>query len=243
MSEKNHTVWEVESLAKKYLTGVRGAIPLAKEQFDVIERLIRLNNKQINSFLDIGCGDGILSSLILSIYHEAEGVLLDISEHMIQAAQEKLHSYKVNLDFIVYDYSNKNWIEKVSHKSTYDVIISGLSIHHQTDNRKKELYNELFNLLNPGGIFINLEHVSSSTSWGSHLFSDCFIDSLYEMHKKENPLTTKEEIAKEFYNRSDKEANILTPVEIQCEWLREIGFNDVDCYFKIYELAIFAGRK
>jgi len=26
-------------------------------------------------------------------------------------------------------------------------------------------------------------------------------------------------------------------------WLQEIGFADVDCYFKIFELALFGGRK
>ena len=38
-------------------------------------------------------------------------------------------------------------------------------------------------------------------------------------------------------------ANILAPVEMQCDWLREIGYEEVDSYFRIYELAVFAGRK
>ena len=42
--------------------------------------------------------------------------------------------------------------------------------------------------------------------------------------------------------RDDKEANILAPVEVQCEWLRECGFEDVDCFFKFFELAVFGGR-
>ncbi len=44
-------------------------------------------------------------------------------------------------------------------------------------------------------------------------------------------------------NRPDKDANILLSVEVQCDWLREIGYEEVDCYFRIYELAVFAGRK
>jgi len=32
-------------------------------------------------------------------------------------------------------------------------------------------------------------------------------------------------------------------LEKQCEWLREIGFNEVDCYMKIFELALFGGIK
>lgn len=243
MSEKNYEVWKTKILAERYLNGVRGAIPLAKEQFDVIRRLIKLNNKSVESFLDIGSGDGILSSVILSAYPEAKGVLLDISEHMINAAKEKLNEFKSNLDFITYDYSDKEWVKEVKHKFPYDVIVSGLSIHHQPDDRKKEIYAEIYGLLDQGGIFINLEHVSSPTNWVSSLFNDCFVDSLFGLHKSKNSDITREQVEEELYNRPDKEANILSPVEEQCNWLRDIEFKDVDCYFKIYELAIFGGRK
>ncbi len=33
------------------------------------------------------------------------------------------------------------------------------------------------------------------------------------------------------------------PTQTQCDWLREIGFEQVDMYFKIPELAIFGGVK
>jgi hypothetical protein len=40
-----------------------------------------------------------------------------------------------------------------------------------------------------------------------------------------------------------KRENILAPVEEQCRWLRLIGFADVDCFLKVFELALFGGRK
>ncbi len=42
---------------------------------------------------------------------------------------------------------------------------------------------------------------------------------------------------------SDKVVNIITSVESQCDWLRDIGFERVDCYQKLFELAIFGGVK
>ena len=41
----------------------------------------------------------------------------------------------------------------------------------------------------------------------------------------------------------DKAANRLAPLETQLAWLREIGFRDVDCYWKQFELAVMAGYK
>jgi hypothetical protein len=40
-----------------------------------------------------------------------------------------------------------------------------------------------------------------------------------------------------------RDANILALVEDQCRWLRQIGFRDVDCFWKYFELAIFGGLK
>lgn len=54
---------------------------------------------------------------------------------------------------------------------------------------------------------------------------------------------SRSEVAETYYYRPDKAAKILTPVELQCQWLREIGFADVDCYLKILELAVFGGRR
>ena len=43
--------------------------------------------------------------------------------------------------------------------------------------------------------------------------------------------------------RPDKADNILERVEEQVKWLREIGFDHADCYFKFLELAVFGGVK
>lgn len=37
--------------------------------------------------------------------------------------------------------------------------------------------------------------------------------------------------------------NRLERVDVQLNWLEEIGFNHVDCYFKWMELAVFGGVK
>lgn len=123
--------------------------------------------------------------------------------------------------------------------SPYDAIVSGLSIHHQPDDRKRAVYGEIFGLLNPGGVFVNIEHVSSPTHWLMSLDHEMFVDSLHRHH----PTQTREEVARLYYDRPDKNANILAPVEAQCAWLRDIGFTDVDCYLKVFEMAVFGGRR
>jgi len=146
-----------------------------------------------------------------------------------------------NLDFVVFDYSDSCWVDKVSHVALFDVVISGFSIHHQPDARKRRIYSEIYDLLKAGGMFLNLEHVLPHSLFVREVFNDVFIDSLYNLHVQQGGKRARAQIASDFYNRPDKDANILAPVEKQCEWLRKISFKDVDCYFKILELSIFGG--
>ena len=192
--------------------------------------------------MDLGSGDGIPTSTILSQYPQAHGVLVDFSQPMLAAAQEKLANYQ-NLTFLQLDYGDPAWIREVEKYIPFSLVVSGSSIHHQPDERKKELYLEIYNLLDWGGIFINTEHVASNSNLGRNLFDEYFIDSLHAWHKNQGVEKSPDEVAGEFYRREDKEANLLAPVEKQCRWLRNIGFADVDCFFKLFELAVFAGRK
>ncbi|HMT22221.1 MAG TPA: hypothetical protein PKE20_13440, partial [Promineifilum sp.] len=62
---RHDVAWQATSLTNAYLEGVRGAIPLATEQIEVIIRLARAAQPNARLFLDLGCGDGILGHALL----------------------------------------------------------------------------------------------------------------------------------------------------------------------------------
>lgn len=243
MSDSTIAAWKSTDLAQAYLTSVRGAVPLADEQIEIMLRLINGLGRPVRTFLDLGCGDGILAAAVLGQHPQARGVLLDFSEPMLEAARSRLQQFALQLSFVLMDYGEPSWAASVAEMAPFDVIVSGYSIHHQPDERKRELYAELFDLLQPGGIFINIEHVASPTTWTAELFDKYFIDALYAYHLNQGGTKSRVQVAQEFYHRPDKGANLLAPVELQCRWLREIGFQDVDCYLKVFELAVFGGRR
>ena len=234
--------WKTKKLAETYLEGVRSAIPFANEQIEFLLRIINSFKPVVTSFLDLGCGDGILGRMIMSKWNDARGVFVDYSEPMIKAAKSKNHQYQNQLSFAVLDFGNAEWLTSIIQEFPVDVVISGFSIHHQSDNNKKRIYREIFNqILKPGGIFLNLEQVKSPTREIEAIFNDFFMESMRKYQQANNSNISIETIEKEFYK--DKNVNILSPVDEQCAWLREIGFTQVDCYFKAFEMAIFGGVK
>jgi|GEM_PF-126375 len=237
-----YKIWQSQELSKSYLEGVRGAIPLAAEQIEIILRIINATQDGVGQFLDLGCGNGILGSAIAQHYPAAQGVFLDLSETMLAAAQQNAGD-RANMTFILEDFGRSQWVEAVASHAPFNIIISGFSIHHQPDERKQIIYQEIYNLLKPGGLFLNLEHVASHSLWAEQAFSTLFVDALYTFHQQQGSQKSRSEIDREYYNRDDQNANILAPVEEQCDWLKHIGFVNVECFFKVFEIALFGGLR
>lgn len=163
--------------------------------------------------LDLGTGDGRLLARARDRCPFDAAVAVDFSPTMLAAARQRFAG-DPSVTVLAHDLDEP----LPSSLGTFDLVVSSFAIHHVDDERKRALYREVFNLLSPGGMFANLEHVASATP--------ALHDALMAATGwPEDP------------------SNQLTPVEVQVDWLRAIGFVDVDCFWKWRELALFAGWK
>ena len=236
------SAWQTKELADAFLGGVRGAIPGADLQLAVIRKIAELWFPEPARVLDLGCGDGILGRLLLDTFPGAKAVFADFSEPMLDAARARL-GCDPRATVTKVDFSSPAWLEAVASDNPFDIVVSGFAIHHRPDGEKMRIYSEVFEILSPGGIFLNLEHVASLSPAGEKLFDEFFVDHLHCFHRSADAKKSREEISATYYKRPDKNENILCALDLQCQWLRKIGFRDVDCFFKVFELAIFGGRK
>ena len=223
------------------MEGVRQFFPLAGDQLEVISRIIGKFSPQVRTFLDLGCGDGFLGRFIHRLYPEASGVFVDISEGMInKAGQMSKHN---NSTFVVRDFGEADWTDSIPGSKKFDLVISGYAIHHIDNPSKKRLYGDIYDLLKPGGLFLNLEHVSSPSMPLNEMFIELFLDGMSDYHESINDTKSRDEIKSMYEDPEHKLINKLESVGLQCRWLEETGYTNVDCYLKIFELALFGGTK
>jgi len=227
--------WQSSELTANYLNTTRAALPLAAEQLDVMLYVIDHAVRDVGRILDLGAGSGTLSQILLARYPQAHTWLVDFSDPMLESARANFKTAQATI--IKANFADPTWLAELNGVEAFDVIVSGYAIHHLPDARKRSLYAESFALLRPGGIFVNVEHVASPTPWVESLFTEVFADNLYQAR---GGTMSREEIVERLYA---DDGDICAPVEDQCAWLREIGFQDVDCYMKIYALAVFGGLK
>ena len=165
--------------------------------------------------LDLGSGDGRLLHLVLTADPAAHGVALDFSPPMLEQLGERFGPDE-RVEIVAHDLA-----QPLEDLGRFDAVVSSLAIHHLEDERKRQLYSEVFSALRSGGTFCNLEHVASP-SVRVHLR---FQEAIGRGPDDDDP------------------SNRLTDVETQLGWLRELGFVDVDCYWKWRELALLIGKK
>ena len=240
---RRDTVWQQPELVRTFIDEVRGGVPYAGDQIAVLLRVIAADDRPVRRIADLGCGSGVTARAILAQYPGAMAVLIDFSEPMLAAARRELAALQPAPAFVVGDLLDPGWVAAVWAHAPFDVVASSYAIHHLPDARKRALYAEIHALLAPGGRFVNVEHVASTTPRVEAMSDALMIDSIHAYQRAKGAAISREQVAHDFVHRPDKAANILAPVERQCEWLRAVGFEDVDCYFKVFELAVFGGRR
>ncbi len=171
--------------------------------------------RSLGRVLDLGSGNGRLLALVKLARPEAKAVALDFSPTMLDELRHRFAGDS-KVQVIAHDLA-----QPLPSLAAFDAIVSSFAIHHLPHERKRALYAEIFALLTPGGVFCNLEHVASPTE----RLHRQFLAALSTRPEDEDP------------------SNKLLDLETQLNWLRSIGFEDVDCLWKWRELALMVGTK
>ena len=191
----------------------RDSLPHRAEGHAVMQELIRTDVQRV---LDLGTGDGFTLGRVLLACPDALGVGLDFSAEMLMQARARFGD-DPRVEIREHDLDDPLPVDLGS----FDLVVSSFAIHHCVAERQRALYGEVFAILRAGGRFVNLEHVASPTP----ALHEAFLHELGIAPEQDDP------------------SNKLVAVDTQLDWLRDIGFADVDCFWKWRELALLSARR
>jgi SAM-dependent methyltransferase len=237
----------------------------------------------IPCILDIGSGTGIESMAVWDVFPNAFIVALDISPHMHEILKTKIVSkygeefYRKNCKLIVRDISGSkttatDLLKVLNHKKEgksrkFDAVISALTLHHFTPLQFQRIYKTIYNVLEPGGVFLNGDVFDYQASRLSNYSMETIINWIYTSYT--NPVGSFSKVIEQLGNRRFqlrdkwidhcKYENILIPFESQCEFhrksdrkpgkkshselLSKAGFIEFGCPYRYWQHGIIWARK
>ena len=212
--------------AKKYDGQRHQIIPNLDQMYSIMTELANSDISEPD-IMDLGAGTGLLTNYMFKKYSQGHFTLLDISDEMLNIAKERFKGNS-NFKFINGDYLEVDFVEK------YDIVISSLSIHHLKDSSKRNIYSKIYESLNMGGIFLNLDQVFATSLENEEIYQRNWFEKI---DSKSLSPTEKEIIIERM--KLDRP----TTLENNLKWLKNCGFTNVDVFYKYYNFCILSGKK
>jgi len=238
MSEFSESRWGNSEFSRNYRDEAGIYLPFRSQFIEITKSLyghfISANNAA--RLLDLGCGDGLFVQELLKSFAPAQVTLVDGSAEMLEAAKQRLGN-KANCTFIKASF--QELLAGESREENFDFIYSSLAIHHLPFEGKKHLYSFINKLLSPGGCFVNYDVVVPRSEKMEKWYLSLWRQWINAHHDEEmrNKLLA---IPEQYKGNPDNTPDTL---EAQLKTLEEIGFKEVDCYFKYGIFSLFGGIK
>lgn len=197
-----------------------------------------------------GTGTGALSLEILNCYPNVSLTCLDFSEAMLSHARERLEKFKGKVTFVQSNLQNSGWSKAVD--GTFNAVVSSF-VTHTIPDKIKTLYQELFGLVNSDGCFLACDVFPPPGPVLERIYHKSrLVDRQYGIKMKtgadktltevEQQLNERRESYKAFFKGTNRILSIGSPTVMNhLEWLKEAGFDEVDCLEKHARSAIIGG--
>ncbi len=240
MTEFDKTNWARTDFVQQYRDNADIYIVERRRMFEIMKSFYRyfISNKAGPAILDLGCGDGIITHELLSIDRSIKATLIDGSDDMLQKAKERLKDFS---DMIFRTISFQEILRNGQLDNIYDFIMSAQAIHHLSRDEKKQLYDIIYSHIHRGGFFMNIDVTIAPSDpleqWYMKLWQEW-------MDNEKNSLGIEGGPFQDVISRyKEAQENRPDTIEGQLSMLKDIGFRNVDCYYKYGIFTVFGGMK
>ena len=214
-------------VANEYDKNRRKFIPCFDDFYIGATSFIAYNIAAPQRILDLGAGTGLLSQFWIRHYPEADFVLVDIADEMLEVARKRFSGME-NVSYQVLDYIHN------LPAGRFDVVASALSVHHLENEDKQDLFARIHDLLPDGGVFVNYDQFCAGQPEMDHWFNS------YWENQLENSGLTEHDLA---LWRERKKLDRECSVEQEEQMLRMCGFKEIKCIYTHQKFSVIVASK
>ena len=133
-------------------------LPYREERFTVM--LGVLDNLMAESFVavDLASGPGAISQRLLARFPQARCVAIDYDPALLALGRGALGDAGGRLRWVEADLRDPNWIQRLGERRV-DAVLSTTALHWLDVSALTRLYSQLGELIRPGGVFLNGDHL------------------------------------------------------------------------------------
>lgn len=230
--EANKIQEQFNLVAKEYDENRKKFIPCFDAFYDDATDFISKSIRTPKQILDLGAGTGILSAFYFKHFSDAEFLLVDVADEMLNIARKRFLGAN-NVKFMVADYA-KNFSFLTTNGEKFDSIISALSIHHLEDNEKQKLFSKIYDALPTGGVFANYDQFCAESLEMNRNFTTYWEGKIFSSGLSENDIAKWKERKK-----LDRECSVGKEIKM----MKVGGFENAECVFLCQKFAVIVGMK
>lgn len=190
--------------------------------------------------VEIGCGDGITTNILLSARDDTVLAAIDIEPGMIERAKENLQPWEGVRNFQLITSDALRYLSDLDENSV-DIIASVWTLHNFLTTFRGDFLKEAFRCLKPGGLFVNGDKYAQEQA--------LHFNELYEQMRVFFDVYLpigKYGFLKEFvlHNLSDEAPDRIMYQADAISYMAEVGFSDITAvYRKHMEMVLIAYKR
>jgi tRNA (cmo5U34)-methyltransferase len=203
----------------------------AKISLELITEAARRIMPDAQNLLDIGCGAGNYTLMMLSKIKNLNCTLVDLSKPMLDKAFERVSAQTGNKVEII-----QGDIRKIDMEEThYDIILAGAVLHHLRDDADWEaVFSKIFRILKPNGCLMISDLITQETELLNNYIWEKYGDYLENQGGAAYRQKVLDYVAREDSTRS---------LNYQLDLMKKVGFRNTEILHKNICFAAYGGIK
>jgi trans-aconitate methyltransferase len=143
-----------------------GYLPDREERFNAMLHVLKVLLPGRFIALDLACGPGAISQRLLNRFPQARSVAVDLDPVLLTLGQQALGDMGGRLRWVEADLTQADWTAHLG-ETRFDTVLSTTALHWLPLEDLVRVYKQLGELIRPGGLFLNGDHMKFTASMPS----------------------------------------------------------------------------